>query len=287
MRPLGRRTLLGAAAALLPAAGGPRVVSLDYGLTETLLALGTVPVGLTDPADYRRWVIEPLLPMGVHDVGQRTQPNLELLAGLAPDAILAIPEHDPILPRLRNIATVLRLPIYTPLQHPWDRAAEAAQAIGAWLGRPEVAARMVAAAEARYAAARAALAGRPVRPLLLASFVDPGHLRVYGPGSILQAGLDRLGLRNAWTGRTGIWGSATVGLEALAPFGDAVLITFDPPPPGLAAVLAASPLWQALPFVRAGRMLALPPVLMFGTLPAAVRFADLLVPRLDGVALYG
>lgn len=290
MTPLRRRVLLGAIPALSAAptrAGAPRVVCLDYGLAETLLALGIAPVGLPGPADYRRWVVAPALPDGVIDVGQRAQPNLELLAALAPDAILAVPEHDPILPQLRRSAPVLRLPIYTPEQRPWDRSVEAARAIAAWLGRAGAADELAAAVEGRYAAARAAIAGRRIRPLLLASFIDPRHLRVYGAGSILQAGLDRLGLRNAWSGRTGIWGSATVELSELAPLEDAALFAFDPRPPGLAAVLDASPLWRALPFVRAGRVSSLPPVLMFGALPAADRFAAVLLPRLTGTVLLG
>lgn len=290
MTPVCRRTLLSVVPALLAAparAGTPRVVSLDFGLTETLLALGAAPVGMPGPAQYRQWVIEPVLPAGVTDVGQRTQPNLEAMADLAPDAILAIPEHDPILPRLGAIAPVMRLPLYTPQQHPWDRSTEAARAIGALLGRAETAERLIADVEARYDAARAGLAGRHVRPLLLASFLDPRHLRVYGAGSILQAGLDRLGLHNAWSGPMGIWGSATVGLDALAPLEDAALFAIDPQPPDLAAVLDASSLWQALPFVRERRVFTLPPVLMFGTLPAADRFAALLLPRLTGAALLG
>ena len=78
-----------------------------------------------------------------------------------------------------------------------------------------------------------------------------------------------------------------MGLDALAPLEDAVLFAIDPQPPDFAAVLDASPLWRALPFVRAGRVLTLPPVLMFGALPAADRFAALLAPRLAGAALLG
>ena len=65
MTPVCRRTLLGVVPALLAAparAGTPRVVSLDFGLTETLLALGAAPVGMPGPAQYRQWVIEPVLP---------------------------------------------------------------------------------------------------------------------------------------------------------------------------------------------------------------------------------
>ena len=295
--PMCRRTLLGAVPALAtapalaaqpaPPVMSPRVVSLDFGLTETLLALGVAPVGMPGPAYYRQWVVDPILPDGVADVGQRTQPNLELLASLTPDAILTIADHDAILPQLRNIAPVLRLPIYTARQRPWDCSVEAARVLGAWLGRAEAAERLVEDIGQRCADTRARLALRPVRPLLVASFTDPRHLRVYAAGSILQACLDRLGLRNAWSGGTGIWGSANVGLDALAPLEDAALFTIDPQPPDLAAVLDGSPLWRALAFVRARRVFTLPPVLMFGTLPAADRFAALLAPRLTGTALLG
>jgi ABC-type Fe3+-hydroxamate transport system substrate-binding protein len=282
---LGRRALFGAVPALgLSRVTSPRVVSLDFGLTETALALGTVPVGLPDPTDYRLWVIDPVLPDGVLDVGQRTQPNLELLAELAPDLILTIQDHDPILPQLRQIAPVLRQPIYGPQRRPWDRSTEAARTIAARLDRPSAADRLIDGVEQRYAEARSRLGTRRTRPLLLASFLDPRHLRLYGAGSILQDALDRLGLHNAWAGETGIWGSTTVPLEALAPLEDAILLTFDPQPPDLAAVLDRSPLWRALPFVRAGRVAALPPVLMFGTLPAADRFAKVLLPVLDAMA---
>ena len=289
MTVLRRRALLGLAPMLLAAAparaGAARVVALDFGLAQTLLALGVVPAGLPSPAQYREWVVEPPLPAGVADIGGRSQPNMEALAELAPDLILTVAEHDAILPRLQAIAPVLRLPIYTELQDPWRLSEAAARAIGAAIGRREAAERLIAATDSRYAEARTALAGRSVRPLLLASFLDPRHIRLYGAGSILQAALDRLGLRNAWSGRTGIWGSATVGLDTLAPLTDAALFAIDPQPPAIEAVLAASPLWQALPLVRDGRVFTLPPVLMFGTLPAADRFASLLLPRLTGAAL--
>ncbi|MGI4953752.1 MAG: ABC transporter substrate-binding protein [Janthinobacterium lividum] len=294
-RPFLLGLLLGGAAVPPAFAAAPwRVAALDYGLAETLLALGTVPVGLPDPADYRLWVVDPALPAGPPgpvDLGQRTQPNLELLAGLAPDCILAVADHDPILPQLRRIAPVLRLPLQTAAADPWARSVEAARAIGAMLGRTAEAAALVAAAEAGLADARGQLRGqaqdRPRRPVLLASFLDARHLMVYGAGSILQAALDRLGVRNAWTRPTGRYGSATVGLEQLAGFADATLYVFEPQPPEVAAALAASPLWQALPFVRGGRVVALPPVLMFGTLPAASRFGRLLLPHLLSEAALG
>ncbi len=279
---LTRRRLGLLAAGLLPAAAPPplRVAALDYGLAQTAVALGADLVGLPDPADYRAWVVSPPIPDGVRDLGGRVQPNLEVLRALRPDLILAIPDHAPVVPALTAIAPVLTLPIYTPARQPWAQSEAAARAIGARLGRDDDAERLIDAAAARLAAGRAALAGRPPRPVLLASVSDPRHLLLYGTGSILHAALERLGLRNAWTGTTGRWGTVAVPLERLATIGDATLVLIEPLPPDLEGALAASPLWRALPFARPGRTLRIPPVLMFGTLPAAERFADLLVPLL-------
>ena len=276
-----RRTVL--AAGLLPcaarAAPAMRLACLDYGLAQTVLALGLTPIGLPNPAGYRAWVIDPPLPPGVADLGARTQPNLELLAELRPDAILAVPDHDPVAPALRRIAPTLRLPLQGP--DPWNLAVAATRAVGALAGQAAAAEAVVATATARLAATRAGLAGRAMPPLLVVSFLDPRHVAVYGANGIVGAVLDRLGLRNAWTAPTGRWGSATVGLDALAVADTAFLWIIDPLPPDARGALDRSPLWQALPFVRAGRVGMLPPVLMFGALPAAVRLADLLAPRLD------
>lgn len=280
MRPLSRRRALAALGAGFVVTGGPRIVSLDYGLAQTALAVGGTVVGMPDPANYRRWVIEPALPDEVRDVGQRTQPNMEAIRALRPDLILAVPDHDPIRTLLQAIAPVLTLPIATAARQPWAQSAAAARSIADRLGRPGAAETLIDAVTARYAAGRRDLAGSDQAALLLASFLDPRHLSVYGPGSILQDGLDRLGLRNAWTGPVGRWGSAVVPLEGAAGLEGAALFVIEPLPPDLDGVLGRSPLWRSMPFVRAGRVYRLPPVLMFGTLPAADRFASVLLPHL-------
>ena len=280
-----RRDFVALLAAGVALPGAVRVASLDYGLAQTALSLGADLVGVPDPADYRSWVVTPPMPPTVQDLGQRTQPNLDVLKALRPDVILAIQDHAPIRPLLEAIAPVLDLPIYTSAKHPWDRSVIAARAIGVQIGRLSDAERLLARVTRQFDEGRAALADRPQRPILLASFIDPRHLSLYGAGSILHDALERLGLRNAWQGPTGRWGSVTVAIETLASVADATLFLVEPLPPDLDHVLDQSVLWQALPFVRAGRVFRLDPVLMFGTLPAASRFCDLLLPRLlDGAA---
>src|SRR3546814_5408020 len=76
--------LLGAALTprlLKAATTAPRkVVSLDYGIATTLLALGIVPAGVAAADRWDRWVVEPELPPGVVDLGKDQEVNLELLA---------------------------------------------------------------------------------------------------------------------------------------------------------------------------------------------------------------
>jgi iron-chelate-transporting ATPase len=93
---VGRRSLLAGLAALLwtrvaGAAPGPRLAVLDWGLAETCLALGCVPVGVPAPAWYDRYAVEPPMPPGVADVGLLFTPNFEVLQDLALDAVVIPP----------------------------------------------------------------------------------------------------------------------------------------------------------------------------------------------------
>jgi iron complex transport system substrate-binding protein len=86
--------------------------------------------------------------------------------------------------------------------------------------------------------------------------------------------LDRIGLTNAWARQTNYWGFTTVGIEALATADDVYLVRLAQA--NDYAALSHGPLWRNMSFVRHGRIVDLPPVLMFGALPSADRFARLL-----------
>ena len=68
-----------------------------------------------------------------------------------------------------------------------------------------------------------------------------------------------------------------IGMADLFDIGDARLFYMDPVPPDVLANLPGSPLWQSMPFAQSGHAQRMASVLMFGTLPAATRFARLLV----------
>lgn len=275
-----------ACAALAPhhAAAAPlrRLASMDYGLAETLIRLDCPPIALVAAQDWGRWLVDPPLPAGVVNLGTSREPNLELLQALKPDAILSTPYLAGIHHRLEQIAPVISLPIYVPEGRPLALAEDAARQLAVRIGAPEAGDALLAEAQACFAGIREQLRDRAGMPVFLVNFMDQRHVRVYGAKGLFQDVLDRIGLKNAWTGQTNYWGFATVGIEALQHAGEAQLVYLDPVPPVVLAFLERNPIWNALSFVKAGRVCGLPPVLMFGCVPSAMRFARLLAERLPG-----
>lgn len=268
--------LLYAAPAL---AAQPRLATLDWTVAETLVALGTPPAAVAQVDAYRAWVKAPALPDSVTDLGLRTQPNLELLASLAPSRILISPMFANLTPRLERITPVDELSLYSPGRDTWTEMRELTRRVAGIVERPAAADRLIARTEARLDALSQRL-DPTTPPLLVVQFMDARHVRVFGDNGLYQAVLERLGLTNAWTGTTNSWGFSLVGIEALAGL-DARLVVVEPYPAGVRETLADSGLWQRLVGQGRGAPLTLAPVWSFGALPSAQRFAELLVAALE------
>ncbi len=273
--------LLATSSFAVGAAPLPRVAAMDYGLAEILLTLNAPFVGLSGLGDWDKWVVEPGLPSGVADLGSTQLPNFELLSQLRPDLILTTPYLDPFLPTLQRIGETMRVAIYDEGLEPLDRSVDATRRIGDRLDRRAEAERYLAAAEDEFAAIRARIAAIGPRPVLLLTFIDARHVRVFGGSGLYQSVLGRIGVPNAFAGETNYWGFATLGVERLATLGDAWLMLLDPLPPDALRTGRRSPLWTALPAVRAGRVSRLPPVLMFGTVSSALRCARLVAAEFE------
>ncbi|OZG73152.1 iron ABC transporter substrate-binding protein [Hahella sp. CCB-MM4] len=88
-----------------------KVVTLFQGATDTAVALGVIPVGVVDS-----WVQQPTYKYlrkdlaDVPHVGLESQPNLEVIAGLQPDLIVASKRrHEKIYGHLSQIAPTIAL----------------------------------------------------------------------------------------------------------------------------------------------------------------------------------
>ncbi len=264
-----------------------RIVCLDHGLTETLLMLGVKPVAVPNRESWETWVVEPPLPPEIADIGTLLEPNLEFLQQLRPDIILTIPFLDGIKPLLERIAPVTTIAIYAEDGKPYERSVAATRQLARLVGKVAEGEALISATEAEFDRIRQRLAPFSDRPIYVVSFLDPRNVRVYGRKSLFQDTFDRIGIRNAWTEETNYWGFSTVGIDGLATTSNARLAYLDPLPAGATGTLSESPVWNAMPFVRNHSMLHLPPVLMFGTLPSATRFANVLADALTGQSANG
>jgi len=261
-----------------------RIAVLDWAIAETLFALGARPIALVAASDWNRFVVEPRLPAGTVDIGIQQEVNFELLAALRPDLILTSPFSQDQEPALARIGQVRRFTVFEATRTPLERPRTLTRELGALIGAERQAEALIARTDAHLADCRARLIRLRLPDIFLVSFLDARHVRAYGGVGLYQNVLDTLGLRNAWTRPTNAWGFGTTGIEGLATEKDVRLVAFQPIPADAQRTLARSPLWRELPFVKAGHVSILPPVLMFGALPAALRFARLLTAELERVA---
>ncbi|MEM1076195.1 MAG: ABC transporter substrate-binding protein [Pseudomonadota bacterium] len=263
------------------ASPGLRIAALDWALTETMIVLGHDPIAVVAAADWPRFVVEPALPATTADLGLQQEINFELLAYLSPDVVLISPFLQRFAPQFERIAATINLSIYEDTGAPLALRESVTRDLGTYLGLDTEASRFLSETAADLGDLAARAASLPPRPILVVTFVDARHVRVYGPASLFHNVLSRLGMQNAWNREVGYFGFDMVGIEELATIGDAHLVTFDPVPAGVLPRLAESPIWSQLDFARFDRISILPPVLMFGALPSALRFGHLLIDELE------
>ncbi|EFN4708876.1 ferrichrome porin FhuA [Escherichia coli] len=125
---------------------------------------------------------------------------------------------------------------------------------------------------------------RGARPLLLTTLIDPRHMLVFGPNSLFQEILDEYGIPNAWQGETNFWGSTAVSIDRLAAYKDVDVLCFDHDNSKDMDALMATPLWQAMPFVRTGRFQRVPAVWFYGATLSAMHFVRVLDNAIGGKA---
>lgn len=259
-----------------------KIVALEWLPVELLLALGVTPYGVADIPNYRRWVSEPPLPASAIDIGLRTEPNLELLTEMQPSFLVWSSGYGPSPEKLARIAPGYGVTFSNGV-NPLATARASLTALAQRLGREEQAQRHLRDFDSFIEQRRAGFA-RQRRPLLLVSLLDARHMLVFGKNCLFQPVLDAYGLVNAWQGKTHFWGSDVVGIDRLGEFKDADVICFDHGNEPEMQKLMATPLWQAMPFVRQQRFQRLPPVWFYGATLSVMHFVRLLERALGAKA---
>ncbi|MGX0876476.1 ABC-type Fe3+-hydroxamate transport system substrate-binding protein [Roseovarius sp. MBR-154] len=242
-----------------------RIAALSWSLAELLIELDIRPVGVADVAGYRQWAVRPALPEGIPDLGLRQEPNVERLAALAPDLILASDQQADLVPVLERVAPVRLIRGFDAAQDNALASRAAYLDLARLTGREALAHERLAALDARIAAAGARVRdhfGGAVPPVLPVRLLTPESLRLHGANSMALAALEGMGLEHPAPGDPTEWGFVQKRIEDLAQFEQAIVLQIGPF--AEQGALAARAIWQFMPFIRAGRYAETRPVWTFG-----------------------
>ncbi|EJN06842.1 iron-siderophore ABC transporter substrate-binding protein [Phyllobacterium sp. YR531] len=262
----------------------PRIVALEWRYADHARSLGVTPVGIADLGEYARQSSvdrKELEASGTVDLGRRQEPSMEAIIAARPDLILGVNfRHERILPQLSGIADTV---LYKYTQTGSDNVDQLAlmldelRELGEKIGRADAARTATVGLDDFLAKQSKKLASGQVsaRRIVFAQFPSGvNNVRLFSSNSLPVQLLDRLGLVNAWTGRSEGFGFTTVGPERLLVLGDVTFLGVAVGSDNSYTRLAKNPLWQSLPFVRSHKFHALTDVVWpFGGVPAAQAFA--------------
>lgn len=226
-----------------------RIVALEFSFVDDLAAIGLKPVGIADDNDPVR-IIPPVRPKvaGYTSVGLRQTPNLETIASLHPDLIIADSDrHAKIYNQLKNIAPTIALDslnqAYLPNLH-------SAIVIGQLVNRCGAMRVRVAQDKAIMRRIRSKLPKRETRKALFAvttNKVFNMHTGLAYTPSLLAA----IGIPAAVTPKAGSTPTQELTLESLITINpDILFISQNPPTPTTDQNFSKSPLWSQLNAVK-------------------------------------
>lgn len=244
-----------------------RIVALNWDLAEQLLELGITPVGVPNIKDYSEWVVKPAIPASVDDLGTRAEPNMQKLAELKPDLILAASPQKDLIPRLQTIAPVLYYESYAGQQDSAQEVIDNFKQIAQVVNKSDVANQKLQAMQTRFAELRHQLIeafGEPLPQVLAMRFANQTSVYLYTEHSTTQYVLKQLGLTPALSLPSQPWGISQKRITELQHIKDGYVLYFGPFTQQQKAQLNKSMLWKAMPFVRNGHVNEAEPVWNYG-----------------------
>ncbi|EHJ93420.1 ABC transporter substrate-binding protein [Vreelandella boliviensis] len=271
------------------AASAPSSIAVfDWTTAEALIALrppGSVLMG--NIAVFHTWTGNEYAHADITDIGTPSFPNLELLSSINPHRMLLAPRHTRMKTVLDNISTSSLIKFYPYTRNTgediWSRFDAFVLELGQLSGRRAAAEKLIMDTQSNLESLKHELTPQP--PLLVVQLITEQYVRVYGDNSIFQGVLDRLGLRNAWTGETDQWGRSLVSIRELfkVHLEDARLVVMESAfPAGIENNIETSGMWRYLPSVQRGDNVVLPSTFWIaGVHPSALRFAEALVEALE------
>jgi iron complex transport system substrate-binding protein len=233
-----------------------RVVAMSPSVVETLFALGVTPVGRPETATY------PPEAQNVESFGTSYQPNLERIAGMRPDLVIADATiQAQLVPALEGLGAPVVAIDFSGV----DRVIESLRTIGRLVGVPEKGEELAKEIEDRITAVTRNLpAQRPKVVAIIAA--GPEQYFAAKPSSYIGTIIEKLGAENIVSedepvGR--VAGYTNLSQERLVQANPDVIIFINPVPgaPPLSQTLRNNPAWAGLKAFQEGRVFDADPVI--------------------------
>ncbi|MCG7376124.1 ABC transporter substrate-binding protein [Paenibacillus sp. ACRSA] len=240
-----------------------RVVTLEWTYTEDVVALGVQPVGNADNANYKVYVTsEAALDDSVTDIGTRSEPNLEAIAALKPDLIIANADNNnAVYDQLNAIAPTLEFDPYNGDGYNYDKMTEIFNSIATALGKEDKAKEVLADLDQHYEEAKQKLADAGKSDFHFAltqafTYQNAASLRMFTDNSVVVGTLDKIGLVNDWQpDKLEGYGFSTVGIESLSAVQDSNFIYITQPDDDVfGTAMKDNSVWNGLNFVKDKRV---------------------------------
>ncbi|MDO7907735.1 iron-siderophore ABC transporter substrate-binding protein [Paenibacillus sp. JX-17] len=239
-----------------------RVVTLEWTYTEDVIALGVQPIGNADNANYKIYVTpQAALDSNVTDVGTRGEPNLETIAALKPDLIIAdARSHEAIYDQLKAIAPTIEFSPYSGNGYDYDKMTEIFNTIAVAVGKEDKAKQVLQELDQHYAEAKEKLAAAGKADFHYAltqafTYQNAVSLRMFSDNSVVVGTLAKIGLINDWKpAKLEEYGFTTVGIEALPEVQDSNFIYITQPDDDVfGTAMKDNKVWNGLKFVKEKR----------------------------------
>ena len=258
-----------------------KVVALNWTVTEMLLTLDIVPIGVTEGKGYRKWQTNhPQLPDSVTEIGRRQEPNLAAIAALKPDLIIGYEfRHRHILESLNKIAPTLLYQQFANASQPNFSYFETSQrvflSIAQTVNKTTEAETITASmnqtlTQLKQQLAQAGLANLPVS---YGKFVGMGYgLRMFNNKSLAGEIAQQLGLNYTWHSALPGKDFTHLQLEQLPELNNTHLILAGNQVDS--ERMMQSPVWPFLPFAKQNNQSHVEPLFSFGGPLSSLKMAE-------------
>lgn len=229
-----------------------RVVALEFSYVDALASLGVTPVGIADDGKADRIIPQIRSEIGEDwtSVGTRAEPDLEQIANLEPDLILAdSARHEEIYDQFSQIAPTI---VLNSFEASYEENLDSSRVIGEALNRETEMEQRLAEHEEKMNSLASEVPGDESRKMM-AAVADADYFSVHTPGTYTPGVLTELGLPYSMEGEEKE-AYLKIGLEQLTEINPDVMFLMTSGDKTVLEEWKDDEVWQSLKAVESGQV---------------------------------